>query len=450
MTTRVLIVLDQGPDIRQFVQSGLAKDIAHEATVVWALGPHWSSFSTQGEAVPLAEIVPRLPRLLQFVSRLADRTYHAREERVAGRARWLNFLDTLRSQRRKRLNNLIDDLLSQRLVHEMVMSLEKNMFRFCPVPRAQRSSFASLGVQAILLSDYGAPRAIGLLWIANRCGVRSVVVQNSWKDAYARAHVPVAPDVMVVPSHDSADLMARANSGLTQHILIGGSLHTAILAEPGRIIERGNFCARYGLDPTKHILCYSACAPSAVHNEPEIVDDLLSRLQKMPQLIVRLNPMEKDPGRWSAVADRPGVVLQIPSWDYVPKDRWNAPRDEDATIWASTIAHSLANISVPSTVTRDFLLFGKPVVNICFDLTRPADPTESLLRYWEATFYRCYRDDWRVTPTFCAEGLARSVSELLSEAPANSALPDPELASEARTQILKLVIEQHFQTNVSE
>jgi len=435
----VLIVLEQGPDIRQFVQSGLAADLAHDARIVWALGHQASARQLPGtdEKIQLSDIAPALPAPLRLISRLAERACNARQERQSGRSQWMNFLDTLRAQKTSPLKQRLDAVVSCAPVYRGLMALEKIMYRLWPLSRNQ---LGALRPDTIVLSNHATPAACGLLWCAQRSGIRTVVMQNSWKDAYARAHIPVAPDVFVVPLQGAADLLRRANPGLVSEIQVRDTLHTTQLADPGSLMERDAFCALYGLDPARPIICLSAAAPNAVHCEPEIVSKLVSHLDDGPQILIRLNPMEDAPERWQALAQRPGVILQAPDWDYSPAEKWSAPRPEDGQIWASTIAHCAFNMSVPSTVTRDFLLFGKPVVNICFDARLDGTDPESNLRYWNAPFYEAYRDHGLIWPSFSLEDLVQNVKEALEAEVGTTGRPPHSTAAENRAHAVRTLL----------
>lgn len=435
MMRRVLIALENGPDIRQFVHSGLASDLARDADIVWALGHRASEryLPVADETICLAEILPALPLPLRLVSRLTERACNTRKERRDGQAGWVNFLDTLRARRSSALKRRIDALLSRAPVHRALVAFERALYRHFPVSRASHHRLAALKADTIVLSNYATPGGCGLIWLAKRSGIRTVVMLNSWKDAFARTHVPVAPEVFVVPSQDAADLLVCANPDLESDIQVRDTLHTTQLAEPGRIMDRESFCALHDLDPDRPILCISAAAPNAVHNEPEIVSDLVTRLgHDGPQILIRLNPMEDDPVRWQSLPQRPGLVLQTPEWDYVPAEKWSAPKPKDASIWASTIAHSAINVSVPSTVTRDFLLFDRPVINICFDIRPPESAAESTRRYWNAPFYAPYRNCSRVTPAFSADELAATTKTHLAHVVIDGKRPDPRLAARMR------------------
>lgn len=439
MMLSVLIVLENGPDIRQFSHSGLAADLAREARVTWALGHKASErqLPETDEKIRLSNIVPALPGPLKLISRLAERACNAHEQRRGGHGQWVNFLDTLRARKTSAMKQCLDALLSRASVHRVLVALERFLFRVWPVPR---SAFGSLCPDTIVLSNHATPGTCGFLWLAKRSGIRTVVMQNSWKDSYARPHVPVVPDVFIVPLQEAADLLVRANPGLSAEIQVRDSLHTTQLADPGKIMGRDAFCALYGLDPARPILCLSAAAPNAVLGEPEIVSDLISRLKDGPQFLIRVNPMEDRPERWEALAKHPGVVLQTPAWDYEPAETWSAPRPEDGAIWASTIAHCAFNISIPSTVTRDFLLFGKPVVNICFDPGLDSTNPESNLRYWNAPFYKAYREHDLIQPSFSPEDLVNNVEVALAASRETDGLPSEVTAVENRAFAVRVIL----------
>jgi len=416
MPTHTLFVLANGPDIRQFLHSGLADAFRENGSVTWAVSTSASCGELSGcdTVVQLSDVVGPLPRHLEIMRRVAERAFIARHTQRGGHAPWVNFFDTLRRRKTSPLKRIVDAVLGFTPVYLLLVKTERVMFTLTPIPNKARAFLHTLGVHVALLTEHETPTACALLWIARKCGIRTIVVANSWKDAYARSHVAVAPDVIVVPTTDAANHLRYANPGLKAHIIMQESLHTAQLTDPDRIEPREVFCCRYGLDPERPIACYTAAAPKAVHDEPQILMDLLTRLERSAnseQLLLRLNPMEDNPERWASVVEHFGVVVQMPEWLYIPTERWNAPSRADAAIWASTVAHCAFNISVPSTVTRDFQVFGKPVINIVFDAKDPKNPAESVRRYWDAPFYEvCQRNDL-VNAAYSSDQLFRMVTQ---------------------------------------
>lgn len=435
-TKAVLLLYETGPDIRQFLYSGLALDLAKYANVIWALGNLVSKkhLPNEDKKIHISSIAPSLPFPLKLVSRLAEASCNLRQESRFSQHQWLNFIDSIRSKKKSLPVQFFARLLSSELVFRILLTCEHVFFYSYPIQDVFLECIADLGIAVIVLSSYSTPSSRCLIWLARRCGIRTVVMLNSWKDAFARSHISIAPNVLIVPSQNSADILLQANPGLPSAIYVLQSLHTTHLSEPGLIINRASFCALYKLDPEIPILCITAAAPSAVPDEIEIISDLISRLgTDLPQVLIRLNPMEDDPSRWELLARHPRVSLQVPDWDYVASAKMSVPRPEDASIWASTIYHSTANLSVPSTVTTDFLFFNKPVINICFDSHSQPSPRESICRFWEAPFYASYRHCARVFPTFSAEELAfliKSHFDVCSSL--HDSFPDPFLASQAR------------------
>jgi hypothetical protein len=63
-------------------------------------------------------------------------------------------------------------------------------------------------------------------------------------------------------------------------------------------------------------------------------------------------------------------------------------------------------------VTQEFLSFGKPVVNICFDAV-PEAFDKSARRFWEASFYTGMRSEQQVKPSFDLDAAVQAIQSAL-------------------------------------
>jgi CDP-glycerol glycerophosphotransferase (TagB/SpsB family) len=83
-----------------------------------------------------------------------------------------------------------------------------------------------------------------------------------------------------------------------------------------------------------------------------------------PQLVVRNYIKGTSPELKAMAAQKhEDVVFPLTQWD----EKWYTPMYEDLTTYSSLIHHAAMSINAASTVTLEFLMLDKPVINLDFD-----------------------------------------------------------------------------------
>jgi hypothetical protein len=283
--------------------------------------------------------------------------------------------------------------------------VERSVRRFSRNVRAWEHLYEELGLDCVVAADYASPSAVDALLAAGRKNVAAVVLANSWKDVYAHPYVAAPPTRFGVPASPEADYLRRA-SQLSDRIAVVGSLHLERFLKPSAILGRAEFCRQAGLDASRPFVCYTAAAPrtvaGAMAGEESIVETMLETIEhhrSRPQVLLRLNPRE-DGERFQPLQSRfANLVLQEPSWEWNPREDWNAPLPQDLDSWVATVHHAAFNVSIPSTVTLEFSAAGRLTLNICFD-AHPQPPEASNARFWDAPFYQGIRNSPFVAGAF--------------------------------------------------
>lgn len=392
---RIAIVIAHGPEVRGLIHSGLLARLAatNDVTIL----------TSNPESIAFRQVPPEVT--VQAIP--------GRES--AGNGRWRNRVlrlnrSWLEAQGRQKWSHrpspaqpsrglarwLVRRLATDRVL-SVVVALEQMAGSAFGTDRDVASCLEALGIDLLLTCTYNSTRVRPLLQTARNLGISTIVTVNSWKDVYVQSHVSVPISRLLLWSESEvAEFTSRNPFFPPGRTLAVGSLHLAALARENPL-PRKEFCARYSLDPDRPIVCYSAAAPDAVAGEVETVRELVERLISIdlshrPQLLIRANPME-DGSRFSKIAaDSPDVVIQRPEWEWNPDRDWCCALATDLRLWASTIAHSIVNISIPSTVTLEFLAWNRPVLNICFDAEGRSSAERSAERFWDAEFYRPIRN----------------------------------------------------------
>ncbi|KQW97714.1 hypothetical protein [Flavobacterium sp. Root420] len=140
--------------------------------------------------------------------------------------------------------------------------------------------------------------------------------------------------------------------------------------------SRENFFNKFGLDNTKKIICYSCADVSIGPNDPIVIRAIVEAIKNKEikfdvQLLVRTSPAEDD-SRFKAIRDEfPEIIWNVPKWVLTREnhqENWSQriPSDEDISDLRSVLENSDLSINMCSTMSLDFMLFDKPVINTVF------------------------------------------------------------------------------------
>jgi hypothetical protein len=140
--------------------------------------------------------------------------------------------------------------------------------------------------------------------------------------------------------------------------------------------SKENFLAKFGLDSTKKTICYSCADVSIGPNDPIVIKTIAqairnNEIEAQVQLLVRTSPAEDD-SRFKAIRDEfPEIIWNVPKWILTRENHqesWSQriPSDEDITDLRSLLENADLSINMCSTMSLDFMLFDKPVINTVF------------------------------------------------------------------------------------
>jgi hypothetical protein len=153
-----------------------------------------------------------------------------------------------------------------------------------------------------------------------------------------------------------------------------------------------------------------------------------------PQVIVRPAPV--DPAtRYDAVRrDFPELIFAKPAWTHSADGDWSrvAPLPEDVRFLANLTQHADINVNLASTMTLDFAIHDKPVVNIAFDAgEKPAHGTPLWDFFYQFEHYRPVVELGAARFARSAEDLARHINDYLA---------NPSLDRAARRKLVDLQV----------
>jgi hypothetical protein len=290
-----------------------------------------------------------------------------------------------------------------------------------------RQLFTEHRIDCLIASCFASTPALPGLQTAANLGLKTIVATNSWKDVYTTTDVAIVPTRLIVWSQRAADDLLTMNPHVTpDRVVVAESLHLEPFLRPPSVVNRRELCQQLGLDPERPYICYTAAAPAAVLNEEQIVQFIRDAIRRgdipgQPQLLVRLNPME-DGSRYRNMKD---LIIQKPDWEWDKAADWCCALPADVPLWVATAQHAALNVSIPSTVTREFSAAGRPVANVCFDLPEPLPSTQSNRRFWDGDFYAEIRSSGAALPAFSSPELVAQITKAMNAAIKRRQQPSP-------------------------
>ena len=153
-----------------------------------------------------------------------------------------------------------------------------------------------------------------------------------------------------------------------------------------------------------------------------------------PQLLVRPAPVD-NARRYQPMLERhPGVLFSMPQWHHPEGERWNwvVPSPADNQLLVNTVHHCAVNVNHASTMTLDFAIQDRPVVNVAFDVTDPPRWGRPLKDH----FYRF--EHYRPVVELGAARISLSPRDLRDHL--NAYLRDPSLDRAERRQLVELEV----------
>jgi len=136
------------------------------------------------------------------------------------------------------------------------------------------------------------------------------------------------------------------------------------------------FYEKFGLDTHLKTICYSCADVSIGSNDPIVIRSIANAIRNNSintkvQFLVRTSPAEDD-SRFKAIREEfPELIWNVPQWILTREhhaESWSqrVPSEEDIKDLRSLLEYVDLNINMCSTMSLDFMLFDKPVINTVF------------------------------------------------------------------------------------
>ena len=208
------------------------------------------------------------------------------------------------------------------------------------------------------------------LRVAQRMGIPTAGFIFSWDNLTSRSRIMVPYDYWLVWHEGMKKQLLEIYPKIKpKDVFVTGTPQMDFHFRPELVMPREELARRIGIDPTRPFILYTTGIDRHFPKEHLHVELIIRLLKELglplrPQLVVR-NYIKGTSPEMKALSERkmPDVVFPPMLWDMA----WATPRPEDLELYCSLVHHAAMSINAASTVTLEFILKNKPVINLDFD-----------------------------------------------------------------------------------
>lgn len=199
----------------------------------------------------------------------------------------------------------------------------------------------------------------------------------SWDNLASKGRMLGAFDYFLVWSYlMKTELLQFYPNVKKENVKVVGTPQFEPYVMPKYATNKEEFYGIFHVDVNKKIICYSCADASIGANDPIVIRAIAVALREnkigVPcQLLVRTSPAE-DASRFAAIKKEfPEIIWNNPKWiltreNHIESWSQRVPSEEDIKDLRSLLENVDLNINMCSTMSLDFMLFNKPVINTVF------------------------------------------------------------------------------------
>jgi hypothetical protein len=275
---------------------------------------------------------------------------------------------------------------------------------------------------------------------ARSLGIPTVTFVFSWDNITSKGRIAAPFEYYLVWSEHMKEELQRYYPDVSpDRIHIVGTPQFDPYGDPDLLWPREEFFRRVGADPGRPLICYSGGDTGNCPDDHHHVRILMQAIRNgsvrgNPQVLLRPAPVDEGSRYEPVRREFPELIVERPAWIHTVPDQWSRviPLASDVQMLANITQHCDLNINLGSTMTLDFAIHDKPVVNIAFDVS---DPPPFGIPVWEF-FYRF--EHYTAVVKLKAARFARSAAELVEHV--NAYLENPAFDAEGRRRLAEMQV----------
>jgi hypothetical protein len=303
-----------------------------------------------------------------------------------------------------------------------------------------RKLFGQIRPDVVFCTHQRPTEVIAPVLAAREMGIPTATFIFSWDNLTSKGRIVFPFDHYLLWSQLMREELARFYPEISpERTHIVGTPQFDVYADPRLLWSREEFCRRIGADPSRKIIGYSGGDEDSSKLDQFHVRALLEAIRSgaiagNPQVVMRPAPIDKGVRFESVRRDFPELIYKQPDWLFGRNElcSYLMPRASDVQMLANFTRHSDVNVNFASTMTLDFAIHDRPVVNVLFD-----GPGESPYGIPAWDFVRKF-EHYEAVVRLGAAKLAHSREEMAAYVDAY--LKDPSLDREKRKKLVDLQV----------
>jgi hypothetical protein len=303
-----------------------------------------------------------------------------------------------------------------------------------------RQILLRISPSVLFCSNQRPPAVLPAVLAAKSLGIPTATFIFSWDNLTSKGRIAAPFDHYLVWSESMRNELRQFYPSISgRNIHIVGTPQFDPYVHSQNLWPREEFFRRLGADESRPLICYSGGDTSICPEDPAHLSILMrlireGSIMRNPQVVLRPSPADLEDRYEHVKMEFPEVIIAPPCWAKPVHNEWSmaTPLPEDTQMLTNLTRYSDLNINVASTMTLDFAINDKPVVNIAWDVASPPPFGTPL---WD---HHYQFEHYRPVVEFGAARFARSPDELAQHV--NTYLDNPNLDREGRRRFVELEV----------
>jgi len=254
---------------------------------------------------------------------------------------------------------------------------QQQTFKQHPITKKYKQLLQDLQLDSLFFTHQRPPYIAPLVYAAEQLQLKTTAFIFSWDNLASKGRMAANFDGYLVWSGlMKEELLTFYTSIQPEQVAVVGTpqFEPYVLSRYGYSVTE--FHQHFGLDETKPTLLFSCGDVSTSPNDPLYIETIAKaivdkKIVESVNLLVRTSPAES-PERFAPLAEKyPFIRWNYPQWVQARSNHQEAwsqriPTMADVHDLKSVLQYSVININMLSTMSLDFMLFDKPVINTVF------------------------------------------------------------------------------------
>ena len=374
-------------EIKKYIQSGFAAKLSEEFNVVWfAIDKGSKDFHDNFSATGFPIVYFQASDFAQPISKTEKYNQLVRRSWMANTSVGA-FHNSSKVRVKSLKTKLMGNVIFKRILERWTLREISKKY----VHTKLTTEFKTREISHILLSS-NSSFSKSAYASALKIDIATHLLVNSWKDIFTDNFIPYADlsTIFIWSEKMKEDYLHHASYLRHSKFIISGNPTFDVLKNLHPKFDRRFYAEKYQLEEDADWLLYTMMPVGLTNDEIDTIQlSAQALLQSFPKekyaVLVRKNPTHtKEEFSELTLPENLKIAEHFCSFDREKDMIVQSPEGERE--WLDLLFHCSLNLSVPSTVTLEFLALNKPVLNIAYNTNNEKD--ERIQQFFDAGFYR--------------------------------------------------------------